>query len=102
MKKAITEKTSKEQTVLLNAEQLSGLGKELTDIMNVLAMNNLAIEGLEITQSADTATFLWNAKKYLTVAYEQNEKLFDRLNSIAFLLLNNDKANELESLKNDR
>ncbi|CYU63632.1 TPA: hypothetical protein TZW69_000267 [Streptococcus suis] len=94
--------TPKTQQVLLSAKELEKLGNELTDIMNVLAMNNLALEGLEFAQGKDKTVALWLARKYNEVAYAQNEKLYDRLDRIAFLLLNSDNANELEAVKNDR
>jgi hypothetical protein len=89
---------TKTTTVLLSTEKLIDLGSELTDIMNSLEMNNLTLEALEITQKVDTATFNWIAKKYIETAYSQNEKLCQRLDKIAFLLLNNDKPKELEAL----
>lgn len=89
---------TKTTTVLLSTEKLIDLGSELTDIMNGLEMNNLTLEALEITQKVDTATFNWIAKKYIETAYAQNEKLCQRLDKIAFLLLNNDKPKELEAL----
>lgn len=89
---------TKTTTVLLSTEKLIDLGSELTDIMNSLEMNNLTLEALQITQKVDTATFNWIAKKYIETAYAQNEKLCQRLDKIAFLLLNNDKPKELEAL----
>ena len=89
---------TKTTTVLLSTEKLIDLGSELTDIMNSLEMNNLTLEALEITQKVDTATFNWIAKKYIETAYAQNEKLCQRLDKIAFLLLNNEKPKELEAL----
>lgn len=89
---------TKTTTVLLSTEKLIDLGSELTDIMNSLEMNNLTLEALEITQKVDTATFNWIAKKYIETDYAQNEKLCQRLDKIAFLLLNNDKPKELEAL----
>ncbi len=89
---------TKTTTVLLSTEKLIDLGSELTDIMNSLEMNNLTLEALEITQKVDTAAFNWIAKKYIETAYAQNEKLCQRLDKIAFLLLNNDKPKELEAL----
>ena len=89
---------TKTTTGLLSTEKLIDLGSELTDIMNSLEMNNLTLEALEITQKVDTATFNWIAKKYIETAYAQNEKLCQRLDKIAFLLLNNDKPKELEAL----
>lgn len=88
------EKQTKE--VLLSAKQLSDLGNDLTNIMNAIEMNNLALEGLEISQRVDDATFLWLTKKYIDTAHQQNEKLWRRLDEIAFLLLNSDNARELE------
>ena len=75
-----TKKAISNQQVLLSAKKLAELGNELTDIMNVLEMNNLALEGLEFALQKDTTTFLWLSKKYIEVAYTQNEKLYDRLN----------------------
>ena len=92
----ITKETSSQQ-VLLSAKKLAELGNELTDIMNILKMSNLALEGLEFALQEDTTTFLWLAKKYIDTAYAQNEKLCDRLNEISFLLLNSDNAKELEA-----
>ena len=97
VKNMTTKKATSSQQVLLSAKKLAELGNELTDIMNVLEMNNLALEGLEFALQKDTTTFLWLAKKYTDTAYAQNEKLYDRLNEIAFLLLNNDNAKELEA-----
>ena len=97
VKNMTTKKATSSQQVLLSAKKLAELGNELTDIMNVLKMNNLALEGLEFALQKDTTTFLWLAKKYTDTAYAQNEKLYDRLNEIAFLLLNNDDAKELEA-----
>ncbi|HFU4432914.1 TPA: hypothetical protein ACGO9Y_001222 [Streptococcus suis] len=87
--------------VLLSAKQLKDLGNELTNIMNILSMNNLALEGLGIAQEKDATVALWLVRKYIDIAYAQNEKLYDRLDKIAFLLLNNSDANELEA-KNAR
>ena len=97
VKNMTTKKATSSQQVLLSAKKLAELGNELTDIMNILEMNNLALEGLEFALQKDTTTFLWLAKKYANTAYAQNEKLYDRLNEIAFLLLNNDNAKELEA-----
>lgn len=91
-------KKTQAQPVLLSASNLKELGSELTDIMNSLEMNNLTLEALEITQKVDTATFNWIAKKYIETAYAQNEKLCQRLDKIAFQLLNSDNAEELEGL----
>jgi hypothetical protein len=92
----ITKETSSQQ-VLLSAKKLAELGNELVDIVNVLEMNNLALEGFEFALRKDTTAFLWLAKKYIDTAYAQNEKLCDRLNEISFLLLNSDNAKELEA-----
>ena len=79
------------------AKKLAELGDELTDVMNVLEMNNLTIEGLEFALQKDKIAFFLLAKKYINTAYDQNKKLYDRLNEISFLLLNNDNAKELEA-----
>ena len=98
VKNMTTKKAISSQQVLLSAKKLTELGNELTDIMNVLEMNNLALEGLEFALQNDTAMFLWLAKKNTLIQHTpQNEKLYDRLNEIAFLLLNNDDAKELEA-----
>lgn len=90
-------KAASSQQVLLSAKKLAELGNELNDIANILKMNNLALEGLEFTLQKDTTAFLWLAKKYIDTAYAQNERLYDRLNEISFLLSNNDNAKELEA-----
>ena len=97
VKNMTTKKATSSQQDLLSAKKLAELGNELTDIMNVLEMNNLALEGLEFALQKDTTTVLWLAKKYANTAYSQNEKLYDRLNEISFLLFNNDNAKELEA-----
>ena len=91
-------KKTQAQPVLLSASNLKELGSELTDIMNILSMNNLALEGLEFAQDKDTAVALWQAKKYNEVAYTQNDKLINKLDKIAFQLLHSDNAEELEGL----
>jgi hypothetical protein len=92
-----TKKEISVQPVLLSAKKLAELGDELTGITNILKMNNIALEGLEFTLQKDTTAFLWLTKKYIDAAYAQNEKLYDRLNEISFLLSNNDNAKELEA-----
>ena len=64
VKNMTTKKATSSQQVLLSAKKLAELGNELTDIMNILEMNNLALEGLEFALQKDTTTFLWLAKKY--------------------------------------
>ena len=98
----MTTKSTQTGQVILSAKELKNLGSELTDIMNVIAMNNVALEGLEFSQKHDTTVALWLTRKYIDTAYSQNEKIFDRLDKIAFLLLNSNDAKELESVKNDR
>ena len=53
-----TKKATSSQQVLLSAKKLAELGNELTDIMNILEMNNLALEGLEFALQKDTTMFL--------------------------------------------
>ncbi|MGT2828928.1 hypothetical protein [Streptococcus hillyeri] len=98
----MTTKSTQTGQVILSAKELKNLGSELTDIMNVIAMNNVALEGLEFSQKHDTTVALWLTRKYIDTAYSQNEKIFDRLDKIAFLLLNSNDAKELEAVKNDR
>ena len=98
----MTTKSTQTGQVILSAKELKNLGSELTDIMNVIAMNNEALEGLEFSQKHDTTVALWLTRKYIDTAYSQNEKIFDRLDKIAFLLLNSNDAKELEAVKNDR
>ncbi|WP_449460356.1 hypothetical protein [Streptococcus suis] len=102
--KALAERSKQPYSpiVLLSSQKLTKLGNELTDIMNILEMNNLTLETMEITQKTDTTVFNWIARKYLDVAYAQNEKLVQRLDEIAFMLLNNDNAKELEALEDDK
>lgn len=90
----------KRKTVLLSSKQLDEFGNELTGIMNILEMNNLTLEGLEFAMGKDSTVAIWMMRKYIDTAYSQNEKLFKKLDEIAFLLLNNDNARELEALKN--
>lgn len=90
--------STKTSQVLLSAKQLDELGNELTDIMHIIAMNNIALEGLEFSQKHDTTVSIWLTRKYIDTAYNQNEKLYDRLDKIAFLLLNSDNPKELESI----
>ena len=98
----MTTKSTQTGQVILSAKELKNLGSELTDIMNVIAMNNVALEGLEFSQKHDTTVALWLTRKYIDIAYSQNEKIYDRLDKIAFLLLNSNDAKELEAVKNDR
>ncbi|NQQ29917.1 hypothetical protein HO878_12020 [Streptococcus suis] len=86
-------------SVLLTVKQLEELGNELYDIMNTLEMNNLTLEGLQFIQNKDEARAFWHLKKYFSIAYKQNEALYDRLDKIAFLLLNNSNAKELKALE---
>ncbi|MGT2785341.1 hypothetical protein [Streptococcus merionis] len=97
-------KTKPEQprTVLLSPKQLEGLGDELTGIMNSLEMNNIVLDGPEFAMGKDSTVALWMMRKYIDTAYSQNKKLFKKLDEIAFLLLNNDNARELEALKHDK
>ena len=76
-----TKKAISSQQVLLSAKRLAELGNELTDIMNVLEMNNLALEGLEFALQNDTTTFLWLAKKTLS---RQSLLTHDRKRSLAY------------------
>lgn len=102
--KKLAENTKQDQAqkVLLSAKELENLGSELTDIMNRIELNNLTLEGLEFAQGKDTAVSLWLVRKYIEITYAQNEKLIDKLDNIAFLLLNSNNAVELEAMKNDR
>lgn len=93
---------NKKGQVILTAKELENLGRELTEIMDIIAMNNIALEGLEFSQKHDTTVALWLTKKYVDTAYSQNEKIFDCLDKIASLLLNSDDAKELEALKDEK
>ncbi len=86
---------------LLSSKKLSNLGSELTDIMNILEMNNIAMDAVGLTYKTDTETFNFMAKEYMLVAYEQNKNIYNRLEEIALLLLNNDDSKELEALGNE-
>ncbi|HEO8611508.1 TPA: hypothetical protein TZS89_002073 [Streptococcus suis] len=102
--KALAEYSKQQHTpsVLLSVKQLEELGNELNDIMNALEMNNLTLEGLQFIQDNDATRTAWHLRKYISIAYRQNEKLYDRLDKIAFLLLNNGNAKELGALEDER
>ncbi|MGV3126291.1 hypothetical protein [Streptococcus orisratti] len=102
--KKLAENTKQDQAqkVLLSVKELENLGSELTDIMNRIELNNLTLEGFEFAQGKDTTASLWLVRKYIDITYAQNEKLIDKLDNIAFLLLNSNNAVELEAVKNDR
>ncbi|HFI0790322.1 TPA: hypothetical protein ACGO62_000314 [Streptococcus suis] len=101
--KALAEHSQQQHTpsVLLTVKQLEELGNELDDIMNALEMNNLTLEGLQFIQDNDATRTAWHLRKYISIAYKQNEKFYDRLDKIAFLLLNSSNAKELGALEHD-
>lgn len=86
-----------EKKVALTAEQLKNIGYELLNIVNNIKMHNLALEGLEYSKN-DHPVFLWNSKKYISTALEQNQGITKKLDDMAFLLLENDNQRELESI----
>ncbi|HFI0238103.1 TPA: hypothetical protein ACGOVN_001937 [Streptococcus suis] len=101
--KALAEYSQQQHTssVLLTVTQLEELGNELNDIMNALEMNNLTLEGLQFIQDNDATRTARHLRKYIDIAYKQNEKFYDRLDKIAFLLLNSSNAKELGTLEHD-
>lgn len=88
------------QKVILSAKDLKELGYELTNIMNILEMNNVALDGLEVIKNKDRDSFMWLISKYISATFEQNQRLYDRLDKVSFLLLENDNKEELETCKN--
>ncbi|HFI0237742.1 TPA: hypothetical protein ACGOVN_001565 [Streptococcus suis] len=101
--KVLAEYSQQQHTpsVLLTVKQLEELGNELNDIMNALEMNNLTLEGLQFIQDNDATRTARHLRKYIDIAYKQNEKFYDRLDKIAFLLLNSSNAKELGALEHD-
>ncbi|MCQ8266343.1 hypothetical protein NF419_10690 [Streptococcus suis] len=81
---------------LLTVKQLEELGNKLTDIMKVVEMSNLALEAIEVTERVDNAINQWLFMKYIDIAHAQNQRLHDELDRVAFILLNNNDAKELE------
>ncbi|HEL1712120.1 TPA: hypothetical protein TYI15_002087 [Streptococcus suis] len=81
---------------LLTVKQLEELGNKLTDIMKAVEMNNLALEAIQVTERVDNAINQWLFMKYIDIAHAQNQRLHDELDRVAFILLNNNDAKELE------
>ncbi|HEM3621120.1 TPA: hypothetical protein U1C27_001926 [Streptococcus suis] len=86
----------KQTETLLTAKQLEELVDKLTDIMKAVAMSNLALEAIEITERVDNTITQWLFTKYIDIANAQNQRLHDELDRVAFILLNNNDAKELE------
>lgn len=81
---------------LLTVKQLEELGNKLTDIMKAVEMSNLALEAIEVTERVDNAINQLLFMKYIDIAHAQNQRLHDELDRVAFILLNNNDAKELE------
>ncbi|HEL1690928.1 TPA: hypothetical protein TZW79_002235 [Streptococcus suis] len=81
---------------LLTVKQLEELDNKLTDIMKAVEMSNLALEAIEVTERVDNAINQWLFMKYIDIAHAQNQRLHDELDRVAFILLNNNDAKELE------
>lgn len=81
---------------LLTVKQLEELGNKLTDIMKAVEMSNLALEAIEVTERVDNDINQWLFMKYIDIAHAQNQRLHDELDRVAFILLNNNDAKELE------
>ncbi|HEL1949353.1 TPA: hypothetical protein TYI43_002119 [Streptococcus suis] len=81
---------------LLTVKQLEELGNKLTDIMKAVEMSNLALEAIQVTERVDNAINQWLFMKYIDIAHAQNQRLHDELDRVAFILLNNNDAKELE------
>lgn len=81
---------------LLTVKQLEELGNKLTDIMKAVEMSNLDLEAIEVTEGVDNAINQWLFMKYIDIAHAQNQRLHDELDRVAFILLNNNDAKELE------
>lgn len=81
---------------LLTVKQLEELGNKLTDIMNAVEMSNLALEAIGVAERVDNAINQLLFMKYIDIARTQNQRLRDDLDRVAFILLNNNGAKELE------
>lgn len=81
---------------LLTVKRLEELDNKLTDIMKAVEMSNLALEAIEVTERVDNAINQWLFMKYIDIAHAQNQRLHDELDRVAFILLNNNDAKELE------
>lgn len=91
----ITNRQETHQKIFLSVDELKEFGNALTNIMNRLEMTNCAIDGLELAHKKDTASFDWIAKKFLSATHEQNLKIHELLDRIAFQLLECDDEKEL-------
>lgn len=94
----MTETTNRQEThqkIFLGVDELKEFGNALTNIMNRLEMTNCAIDGLEFVQKRDQNSFNWLAKKFLSATHEQNLKIYELLDRIAFQLLECDDEKEL-------
>lgn len=81
---------------ILTSEQLKNMGFDLSGLVNTIETQNLVLDGLEVAEKADKEAFLWMAKKYIHVAYRQNQRIMDKLDNIACILMENDDADEAE------
>lgn len=86
-----------QKPIQLSVKELNELGHQLTDIMNRLEMTNHVIEGLQFVQQQDQGVFNWLAMRFFNTTFEQNQKIHNLLDNIAFYLLECDNKAELEA-----
>lgn len=94
------EKTTND--IFLTAKELQAFGADLNDLTNEISLNNIAIDGLEVIKRKDPETFMFIITKYLNTTYAINEKVFQKLDEIAYMLINVDNERELEAFRNER
>lgn len=94
------EKTTND--IFLTAKELQAFGAELNDLTNEISLNNIAIEGLGILEQKDPEAFALIIARYLNTIFAINEKVFQKLDEIAYMLINVDNERELEAFRNDR
>lgn len=93
----MTKEITLSRPIQLSSTELRGLGSQLTDIMNRMEMTNHTIEGLQFVQQQDQGVFDWLALRFFNTAFEQNQKIYNLLDKVAFYLLECDNKIELEA-----
>lgn len=92
----------KTNEVLLTVKELQAFGAELNEITNEIDLANIAIESLDVIKRKDPDSFEFIVSRYLNTTYAINEKLFRKLDEIAYMLLNANDEKELEGFRNDK
>lgn len=86
-------------TTVLSVKELKALGHEVVDIKNQIEIANQAMDAIAMVRKLDQAIYAFKAQQFLEKAYEQNQSLVDKLDKIAFLLMENDNQTEIEAIK---